>query len=79
MRPAVMPASALFSLIRSGVDNAHYAGAVVRTYAVSLAIGLLGKDVAQAVLVALLPVKSSRSRKIVGVFANAIASLIEAA
>lgn len=61
------------------MDNAHYAGAVVRTYAVSLAIGVLGKDVAQAVLVALLPVKSSRSRKLVGVFANAIASLIEAA
>ena len=61
------------------MDNAHYAGAVVRTYAVSLAIGVLGKDVAHAVLVALLPVKSSRSRKLVGVFANAIASLIEAA
>ena len=62
----------------TGVDNARYAGAVMRTYAASLVIGLIGKDVAQCVLVALLPVKSGRSRKGVAMFASAVRSLIEA-
>ena len=62
----------------TGVDNARYAGAVMRTYAFSLTIGLLGKDMAQAILVASLPVRSSKSRKVVGVFASAVANLIEA-
>ena len=60
------------------MDSAHYAAAVMRTYAFSLTIGLLGKDVAQAILVASLPVRSSKSRKVVGVFASAVANLIEA-
>ena len=59
-----------------GIDSASYAAAVANAYLVSLAVSLLGKDVAQSIVVAVLPVKSNRSRRIVGCLSNAIASLV---